>query len=66
MDQSQCGLWIISRVNPIEVKTGKASLNYIEIAQGNIQSGDRVVVKGNELLQPGQTVNVLEELDYSL
>ena len=56
----------VSRVNPVEVKTGKASLNYIEIAQGNIRTGDRVVVKGNELLQPGQTVNILEELDYSL
>jgi hypothetical protein len=28
--------------------------------------GDRVVIKGNEILQPGQTVDITEQLDYAL
>lgn len=56
----------ITKVNPVAVKTGKSHLNNIEIAQGNIHPGDRIVIKGNELLQAGQNINIVEELDYKL
>ncbi|MBL1143216.1 MAG: efflux RND transporter periplasmic adaptor subunit [Proteobacteria bacterium] len=56
----------IAKASPVPVKTGKAYLNNIEIIPGKIQSGDRIVIKGNELLQAGQTVNVIEELDFNL
>ena len=56
----------INTVNPIDVKTGKSYLDQIEIILGDIKEGDQIVVKGNELLQDGQTVNIIEALDYSL
>ncbi len=56
----------VSKANPVNVETGKSYLDKIEITLGNIKAGDPVVVKGNELLQPGQIVNIIEDLDYSL
>jgi len=56
----------VTKVNPVEVKTGKSHLENIQIQFGNIDVGDKVVVKGNELLQPDQNVSVIEVLDYTL
>lgn len=56
----------IIKVRPVKVKTGKSYLNNVELVIGSLNAGDRVVIKGNELLQPGQQVNVIEELDYNL
>ncbi|GJM04446.1 MAG: hemolysin D [marine bacterium B5-7] len=63
-------VWIVAdnndldRVSPVLVKTGKSYLSSIEITSDNIKPGDRVIVKGNELLSPDQTVTILEELEY--
>ncbi len=65
-------VWLVAedkgatKANPILVKTGKSHLENIEISFGNIQAGDRIIVRGNELLEAGQSVNILEELDYKL
>jgi RND family efflux transporter MFP subunit len=56
----------ISRASPVQVKTGKSHLQNIEIAFGDVHAGDQIIVKGNELLQAGQSVNILEKLDYPL
>jgi membrane fusion protein, multidrug efflux system len=56
----------VTKVNPVVVQTGKSHLDYIQIKTGNIGTGDKIIVKGNELLQPNQSVDVIEELDYTL
>ena len=65
-------VWIINeengkaRVSRVTVRTGQMSRKNLEIVSGDLKTGDRVVIKGNELLQPGQTVNITEQLDYTL
>ena len=65
-------IWIVSQqvnhtiANPVSVTTGKNVSNNVEITAGDLSDGDIIVVKGNELLQPGQSVNVIEQLDYQL
>jgi RND family efflux transporter MFP subunit len=65
-------VWIVeekegsAKTRPIVVKTGKSFLNNVELIFGDVHTGDRIVIKGNELLQPGQKINVIEELDYRL
>ncbi len=65
-------VWVVTGENneitarPVDVKTGKNVSNNVEITQGDLTDGDVIIVKGNELLQPGQNVNVIESLDYSL
>ena len=44
----------------VSVTTGIGSGDKIEVI-GNVNDGDRVVVRGNERLRPGQTVNVLPD-----
>jgi RND family efflux transporter MFP subunit len=46
-----------NQVRQVSVTTGISSGDHIEV-RGAIAAGDRVVVRGNERLQPGQTVNV--------
>jgi len=43
----------------VKVTTGIGSGDSIEVA-GALSAGDRVVIRGNERLQPGQTVNISE------
>jgi RND family efflux transporter MFP subunit len=46
-------------VASVPVRTGIASGNEIEV-MGDVQPGDRVVVRGNERLRPGMIVQVME------
>ncbi len=65
-------VWVVadkdgaSQARPVQVTTGKSVRENIEINSKEIAIGDRIVVKGNELLRPGQNVNVIEQLDYQL
>ena len=47
-------------VAPVSVEIGNTRLGQVEITAGAIKAGDRVVVKGNELLRPGQRVRIIE------
>jgi len=49
--------WIASSV---KVETGQDYQHQVEIIQGALKVGDRVVVRGNETLTPGQKVKVIE------
>lgn len=51
----------VLKTHPRIVTTGRVSRNNVEILAGDITPGDRVVVRGNELLRPGQVVSVAEE-----
>jgi len=42
----------------VSVKTGPAHGSLIEV-EGNLKAGQRVVVRGNERLMPGQRVKVV-------
>ena len=59
-------VWVVreadgkQKVEPVIVETGSQSGSFISITSGELQSGDRVVVKGNELLRSGQDVNVIQ------
>jgi len=48
----------------VTVSTGDAINSWIEV-RGEIDAGDRVVVRGNERLEPGQTVDAVA-LEYEL
>ena len=47
-------------VAPVAVEIGNTRLGQVEITAGAVNAGDRVVVKGNELLRPGQRVRIIE------
>ena len=51
----------IGKVAPIGVQLGVAHEQWIEV-RGRVQPGDRVVVKGNERLRPGQDVQVVPSI----
>ena len=44
------------RVHPVNIETGRAQDDRLEIINGELQAGDRIVLLGNENLRPGQTV----------
>ena len=50
------------KVRPVSVRLGVADGRLIEV-HGDIKAGDRVVVRGNERLRPGQDVIITETLD---
>lgn len=54
------------RAQLVEVQTGRASQENIEIIAGAVRAGDRVVARGNEILRPGQLVEIKEELPVNL
>ena len=47
----------------VSVEVGLANGDNVVIAAGEIRPGDRVVVRGNELLRPGQPLDVTETLE---
>lgn len=46
----------ILKAYPVEVDTGRAGGERLEITAGALADGDRVVLLGNESLRPGQTI----------
>ena len=65
-------IWVLQqeggglRARQVDVSTGRAYRENIEITAGDVQEGDRVVVRGNEILRPGQLVEIKEELRLNL
>jgi len=47
------------KVERVPVSTGMGSGGLIEV-KGHLEAGDRVIVRGGERLQPGQSVSVIE------
>ncbi len=52
----------VETANRIDVKTGLAARDLVEVTAEALAVGDRVVVRGNEILRPGQPVRVTETL----
>ena len=48
-----------NQARQVSVTTGAGSGDRIEVL-GAVSPGDRVVIRGNERLQPGQTVSVMD------
>lgn len=46
----------ILKAYPVQVETGRAGGDRLEILSGDLAAGDRLVMLGNERLQPGQSV----------
>ena len=65
-------IWVIQpgggslTARQVQVRTGRSYRENIEITAGEVQAGDRVVVRGNEILRPGQFVEIKEELQLNL
>ncbi len=52
------------KARQVAVSIGRSYREYMEITAGEVQAGDRVVVRGNEILRPGQLVEIKEELRF--
>ena len=48
-----------NQAQQVRVTTGVGSGEHIEVL-GAVSPGDRVVIRGNERLQPGQAVNIMD------
>ncbi|MEM7017409.1 MAG: efflux RND transporter periplasmic adaptor subunit [Pseudomonadota bacterium] len=51
---------------PTPVKTGRGYRKYTEVTSQQLKVGDKVVVRGNELLRPNQAVRIIEEINMEL
>ncbi|TDJ64019.1 MAG: efflux RND transporter periplasmic adaptor subunit [Proteobacteria bacterium] len=51
----------VTTAEPREIKTGRIYRSNVEIVSGDLDAGTQVVVRGNEILRPGQTVVVAED-----
>lgn len=51
----------VTRAVPRAIETGRAYRDLVEVVEGEVQAGERVVVRGNEILQPGQSVLVADD-----
>lgn len=51
----------VTTAEPREIKTGRIYRNNVEVLGGDLEPGARVVVRGNEILRPGQAVTVAED-----
>ncbi|MGR9089732.1 MAG: efflux RND transporter periplasmic adaptor subunit [Gammaproteobacteria bacterium] len=51
----------VVKAHPRVVTTGRVYRNNVEVVRGGLAAGDRVVVRGNEILRPGQAVSIAEE-----
>lgn len=49
----------MARVEPVDVVTGRGFGALVEIKSGALTQGDRIVVRGNESLKPGQRVRIV-------
>ena len=60
---------IVYRINgdnqaePVPVKTGISNTTHIQVI-GNVNENDKIVIRGNERLRPGQTVKIISGTSY--
>ncbi len=65
-------VWVLQKqgaalkAKPVIIQTGRSYRESIEITGGPVQAGDQVVIRGNEMLQPGQLVEIKDELELKL
>ncbi|MFT4564174.1 MAG: membrane fusion protein (multidrug efflux system) [Gammaproteobacteria bacterium] len=52
----------VTKATSVAVSTGRVYRNSVEIVGDDLQAGMRVIVRGNEILRPGQVVTVADEL----
>ncbi len=45
-------------VSPIPITTGKTLGDQVQVIQGDLKEGDEIVIRGNELLRPMQSVSI--------
>lgn len=64
-------VWLVKNTNgqnravAVSVNVGKSYREHIEVIAGELEVGDLLVVRGNEILQPGQPVDIVRELSAS-
>lgn len=51
---------------PVTVRPGRSFGGNVEILGGAVRAGDRVVIRGNEILEQGQTVTIHREVEPEL
>ena len=51
----------ITKAVPREIETGRSFHDHVEILAGDVNPGQEVVVRGNEILRPGQSVLVAKD-----
>ena len=58
-------VWLIKteqkllRAYPVTVATGRIDKQNIEVLKGQLQQGDKIIIRGNETLKPGQLVRLV-------
>lgn len=52
----------VLRVESVAVKTGRSYKEFVELIKGGIKVGDRIVVRGNEILEQGQKIRIVSDL----
>jgi membrane fusion protein, multidrug efflux system len=51
----------VTKAVPRRIETGRSYRDHVEIVHGDVSPGQQVVIRGNEILQPGQSVLVAED-----
>lgn len=65
-------IWLLTRSNgvskarPLTIETGRAYGDNIEVITGDLQVGDKVIIRGNEILRPNQLIYVAGEHELKL
>lgn len=65
-------VWVVEDIKdtktakPVTVRPGRSFGGNVEILEGDVRSGDRVVIRGNEILEPGQAVSIHREAEPEL
>ena len=52
----------VTTVTPRPVSLGRSYRDYVELLDADIAPGEQVVVRGNEILRPGQAITIAEEV----
>lgn len=56
----------VTKAIPRPVETGRSYRDHFEVLNAAVAPGDRVIVRGNEILRPGQSILIAEEIELEL